>query len=138
MTIVKISGIFSFAVAAAFLIAATDAVTQETASKNSDKSKFVVSYTTELKPLTINKIHDWIVHVDSADGTLIDDATITLVGGMPVHDHGLPTLPLATQNLGDGDYLVEGMKFHMNGWWQVTLSIVFGDDSDSVTFDLQL
>ncbi len=58
--------------------------------------------------------------------------------GMPVHDHGLPTLPLATQNLGDGDYLVEGMKFHMNGWWQVTLSIVSGDDSDSVTFDLQL
>jgi hypothetical protein len=57
---------------------------------------------------------------------------------MLVHDHGLPTLPLATQNLGDGDYLVEGMKFHMNGWWQVTLSIVSGDDSDSVTFDLQL
>ncbi len=134
----KVSGIFASVVAAALLIAATDAVAQEAASKNSDKGKFVVSYTAELQPLAINKIHNWIVHVESADGALIDDATITLVGGMPVHDHGLPTLPLATQNLGDGDYLVEGMKFHMNGWWQVTLSIVSGDDSDSVIFDLQL
>ena len=138
MTMMKVSRIFASVVAAALLIAATDAVAQETASKNSDKGNFVVRYTAELQPLAINKIHNWIVHVESADGTLIDDATITLVGGMPVHDHGLPTLPLATQNLGDGDYLVEGMKFHMNGWWQVTLSIVSDDESDSVTFDLRL
>lgn len=134
----KVSGIFSWIVAAALLIAATDGVAQETTNKNSDNGKFVVSYKAALQPLAINKIHNWIVHVESVDGTLIDDATITLVGGMPIHDHGLPTLPLATQNLGDGNYLVEGMKFHMNGWWQVTLSIVAGDESDSVTFDLQL
>lgn len=138
MTIVKVSGIFSLFVAAALLIVATDAIAQETTSKESDKGKIVVSYTADLQPLAINKIHNWIVHVESVDGILVDNATITLVGGMPVHDHGLPTLPLATQNLGDGNYLVEGMKFHMNGWWQVTLSIVSGDDSDSVTFDLQL
>jgi len=134
----KVSGFFASVVATVLLIAATGAVAQEATRKNSDKGKFVVSYTAELQPLAINKIHNWNVHVESTDGSLIDDATITLVGGMPVHDHGLPTLPLATQNLGDGDYLVEGMKFHMNGWWQVTLSINSGDDSDSVTFDLQL
>lgn len=138
MTTIKTSGIFSLFVAAALLIVATGAVAQETASKDSDSGKFVVSYTAELQPLAINRIHNWIIHVESANGPLIDDATITLIGGMPVHDHGLPTLPLATQNLGDGDYLVEGMKFHMNGLWQVTLSIASGDDSDSVTFDLQL
>jgi len=125
-------------VVTALLFATSDGVAQETASSDSDNGKFVVSYTTELQPLSINKIHDWIIHVESANGNPIDGATITLVGGMPVHDHGLPTLPLATQNLGEGNYLVEGMKFHMNGWWQVTISIVSGDDSDSVTFDLQL
>ena len=129
--------LFSLLVATV-LFAATGAVAQETTSKTSDKGKFVVSYESELQPPAINKIHNWIVHVESADGTSIDDAAITLVGGMPVHDHGLPTLPLATQNLGDGNYLVEGMKFHMNGWWQVTLSIASGDENDSVTFDLQL
>jgi len=134
----KASGIFSLIVVTALLFATSDGVAQETASSDSDNGKFVVSYTTELQPLSINKIHDWIIHVESANGNPIDGATITLVGGMPVHDHGLPTLPLATQNLGEGNYLVEGMKFHMNGWWQVTISIVSGDDSDSVTFDLQL
>jgi hypothetical protein len=134
----KVSDNFLLVVAAALLIVATDGVAQDTTSKNSDEGKFVVSYTTELQPLAINKIHNWVIHVESTNGTLIDDATITLVGGMPVHDHGLPTLPLATQNLGDGDFLVEGMKFHMNGWWQVTVSIVSGDDTDSVTFELQL
>lgn len=134
----KASGIFSLIVVTALLFATSDGVAQETASSDSDNGKFVVSYTTELRPLSINKIHDWIIHVESANGNPIDGATITLVGGMPVHDHGLPTLPLATQNLGEGNYLVEGMKFHMNGWWQVTISIVSGDDSDSVTFDLQL
>lgn len=134
----KASGNFSLIVVAALLFSASDGVAQETASSNSDNGKFVVSYTTALQPLSINKIHNWVVHVESADGNPIDDATITLVGGMPVHDHGLPTLPLATQNVGEGNYLVEGMKFHMNGWWQVTISIVSGGDSDSVTFDLQL
>lgn len=134
----RAAGITSRIVVAAMVLAATAGVAQETASSNSDKGKFVVSYAAELKPLSINKIHNWIVHVESTGGTPVDDATITLAGGMPIHDHGLPTLPLATQNLGDGDYLIEGMKFHMNGWWQITLSIVSDGDADSVTFDLQL
>lgn len=134
----RTSEIFLLVAFAQLLVVATDVMAQGTASKMSDKGVFVVSYKAELQPLAINRIHNWIVHVESADGTSIDDAAITLVGGMPIHDHGLPTLPLATQNLGDGDYLVEGMKFHMNGRWQVTLSIVSGDENDSVTFDLQL
>jgi hypothetical protein len=30
------------------------------------------------------------------------------------------------------------MKFHMNGWWQVTISITVNGRSDAATFDLQL
>lgn len=36
---------------------------------------------------------------------------------MSQHGHGLPTRPQVTQNLGNGDYLVEGTKFQMGGWW---------------------
>jgi hypothetical protein len=111
---------------------------QEQGAKRSDKEMFLISYESELQPISINRIHNWVVHIEATDGSPVDDATITLIGGMPDHDHGLPTLPLATRYLGDGDYLVEGMKFHMNGWWQITISITVAGRSDSVTFDLQL
>jgi hypothetical protein len=97
---------------------------------------FVVSYEPIAEALAINSIHQWLIHVATEDGEAVTDAQISVVGGMPVHDHGLPTLPQMTKNLGDGTYLVEGMKFHMAGWWQITVSIDRGDVSDIVVFDL--
>ena len=51
------------------------------------------------------------------------DAAITVDGDMPQHGHGLPTRPQVTKHLGNGDYLVEGMKFQMGGWWVVDFTI---------------
>ena len=48
---------------------------------------------------------------------------IQVSGDMPEHRHGMPTQPQVTQNLGGGDYLVEGMRFQMGGWWAVTFAI---------------
>ncbi len=125
-------------VATGLLIVATVGIAQERGAKTSDEGMFVISYESELQPVSINRIHNWIIHVETSDGRPVDGASITLVGGMPDHDHGLPTVPLATQSLGDGNYLVEGVKFHMNGWWQITVSITAGSEVDSVIFDLQL
>ena len=55
-----------------------------------------------------------------------------------MHDHGLPTAPRVTETLGEGDYLLEGMKFQMPGHWVVTLAIDAGEGDDSVTFELML
>jgi hypothetical protein len=57
---------------------------------------------------------------------------------MPQHGHGLPTLPQVTENLGEGDYRVEGLKFHMPGWWIVEFDISADGMNDHVTFNLQL
>ena len=62
-------------------------------------------------------MHQWTLHVERADGTPVDDATITVDGDMPQHGHGMPTQPQVTENLGNGDYLVDGLKFQMGGWW---------------------
>ena len=48
---------------------------------------------------------------------------ITVDGGMPQHGHGLPTKPRVTRALGNGDHLVEGMKFNMGGWWVVKFRV---------------
>ncbi len=103
-----------------------------------DEQHFAVRYTSHLDPIAINTMHVWTLHIRDRSGRPVTDAAVRVEGGMPDHDHGLPTRPRVTQNLGGGDYLLEGMKFHMGGRWQVTLLIEQGTTSDRVTFDLDL
>jgi hypothetical protein len=56
---------------------------------------------------------------------------------MPEHNHGFPTEPEITEASG-GDYLLEGVKFSMAGWWELKLDITAGDQSDTVTFNVVL
>ena len=62
-------------------------------------------------------------------------ARIAVDGGMPQHGHGLPTRPRVTRELGDGSYLLEGMKFSMTGWWEIKLAIDAAEGTDKVTFN---
>ncbi len=107
-------------------------------SKLSDNKHFIVSYTSKLEPIEINNLHAWIIHIKDSDNKDVVDAELNVIGGMPEHNHGLPTQPKITKNLGDGCYLLEGMKFHMMGWWTVTISITSEKASDTVTFNLKL
>lgn len=84
---------------------------------------YIVSFESELQPVAINRIHQWVFHIEDRNGNPLDGASITLTGGMPEHNHGLPTSPRMTAALGDGDYLVEGMRFHMNGLWEITVTV---------------
>ena len=107
-------------------------------SWTSSSGKFRVSYSSELEPITINQIHDWIVHLKTIGGKPVPDAQIIISGGMPAHNHGLPTSPRSTQYLGNGDYLIEGMRFHMAGYWEITVTINTGGVSDRVLIPLEL
>ena len=104
----------------------------------SDNGMFRVSWTSDAPEPPINQIHTWTIHVETVDGQPVKDAEISVDGGMPQHGHGLPTSPQVTQNLGGGDYLVEGMKFQMPGWWEVRFNIQADGQSDTITFNLTL
>lgn len=104
----------------------------------SDQGIYNVTYSSSNNPIPINQIHTWTIHVETADGQLVEQADINIDGGMPQHGHGLPTQPQVTENLGNGDYLVDGMKFHMPGWWMVTFHITADGRSDSVNYNLVL
>ena len=84
------------------------------------------------------KLQRWTLHLETASGSPVDSATVAVDGGMPQHGHGLPTRPRVTRALGNGDHLVEGMKFNMGGWWTVTFTIAAPAAADSVTFNLKL
>jgi hypothetical protein len=99
---------------------------------------YKVSFASNLEPIAINEMHSWTLHVETADGRPITDGDIRVGGGMPQHGHGLPTQPQVTQNLGNGDYLVEGLRFQMPGWWEVSFEITADSQTDSVVFNLVL
>jgi hypothetical protein len=76
--------------------------------------------------------------LETPDGKPLENAQVTVDGGMPQHGHGLPTQPMVTQYLGQGNYRVEGMKFQMSGWWVVNFHISANGKSDSLQFNLML
>jgi hypothetical protein len=78
------------------------------------------------------------VAVRDGNGQAVDGAAITVDGGMPQHGHGLPTRPRVTRSLGNGVYVIEGVRFNMGGWWEFRLAIDGKAGADTVTFNLAL
>lgn len=103
-----------------------------------DNGLYRVSYITPDAAPPINQLHVWTLRVETADGRPVENATITVDGDMPQHGHGLPTRPQVTQYLGNGEYLVEGVRFQMGGWWIVEFDITAAGETDHVTFNLML
>ena len=94
--------------------------------------------TPNLSPLAINRLHTWALELRSPDDAPVLAATFAVTGGMPEHNHGLPTRPRVTRELGAGRYLLEGMRFHMPGRWEITIDIDAGAGRDSAIVRLQL
>ncbi len=107
-------------------------------TRPSSRKLFTVSVTTNLDPIAINKMHGWEILVKNQDGAPVDGAEISIIGGMPMHQHGLPTAPRVTKNIGQGKYLLKGMKFNMPGWWELIVQIDAGKYQDHATFNLVL
>jgi hypothetical protein len=104
----------------------------------SASGRYRVGYSSDLQPLAINRIHSWVLHIETTEGDPVTGAEIEIDGGMPEHDHGLATSPRATEELGGGDYRVEGLRFHMPGEWEIVVSLRIGADRDRCTLSLVL
>lgn len=121
------------------LCAAPLAVADETdAVWVSNAGHFVIRIANRPDPVTINRMQDWELEIRYADGTPVDDAEIAVSGGMPEHNHGLPTSPRVEEPLGDGRYRLAGLRFHMSGHWELRLTISAARHRDSVTIPVDL
>ena len=107
-------------------------------SQISANGAFKVSYTASPGQVPINLLHQWTLHLETATGQPVENAIITVAGDMPQHGHGMPTRPQVTEYLGDGNYLVEGMRFQMGGWWIIDFTIQADGQTDTVQFELML
>lgn len=81
----------------------------------------------------LNKIVSWPVRIiDLSETFSLEEATITVDGGMPHHGHGLPTSPILTPLAKAGEYRIEGLKFSMPGYWEIALSVTQNGASDKI------
>jgi len=114
------------------------AVADESGSWVSRAGHFRVSYESDLRPIVINTMHNWRLNLVDGDGQPVTGATLSVTGGMPAHNHGLPTSPQVSRELAPGRYLLEGLRFHMNGEWQINIAIEVGELRDVVVIPLTI
>ncbi len=107
-------------------------------TKPTERGLYVGTIEPGISPLKVRQLHSWTVALRTPDGEPVEGAEVKVDGGMPQHGHGLPTKPKVTQNLGEGRYLVEGMKFNMGGWWTLTFQVKGASGADKVTFNVVL
>lgn len=106
--------------------------------RSTDAGLYVAEIAPVDQPVVIGAMHSWTVALTDANGNPVETAEIGVDGGMPQHGHGLPTAPAVTKSLGDGRFLIEGVKFNMPGWWEINLSIDGPAGTDTITFNLVL
>lgn len=104
----------------------------------SDGGGYRLAFTSDLEGPAINRMHGWVLHLRRTDGAAVEGAELTVSGGMPAHDHGLPTRPQITRELGGGDYRLDGVRFHMHGAWEVVVRVLDQGRSDRIVIDLDL
>jgi len=103
----------------------------------SERGIYTITVASSLDPIEINQIHSWTLHI-TWEGEPVSDARLTVEGGMPAHDHGLPTRPRITEELGEGFYRLGGMRFHMQGEWEISIEIKDAGKTDTVVIMLTL
>jgi hypothetical protein len=114
------------------------AVPDVSRTKNTDNGLFVASFSPERGVVRQGELESWLLTLKTKAGAPVEGAAIAISGGMPQHNHGLPTSPQATDYLGDGRYRIEGVKFTMSGWWQLHFAISATAGSDTVLFNVVL
>lgn len=78
----------------------------------------------------------WTLHVATAGGAPVTDATVIITPFMPAHGHGTnPATVPTTATSTPGDYQSDPFNLFMGGEWQLTVTATAaGTGSDSATF----
>ena len=102
----------------------------------SSTGAIVASYSVLQTPIPLNKIHSWQLMLADKNGKALDGMNVIFISTMPEHLHGMTTKPRVSSTGIAGKYLLEGMNFHMPGWWEITLQISGDGMKEVVHFNL--
>ena len=115
-----------------------DQTTAELIAAKSKQGFYQATLESKKQPIPIGEFHQWLVHIETKSGEIFQPQQLVIQGGMPGHGHGFPVEPEISKYLGNGDYLIEGMKFSMSGEWQISFGVLGPSGWDTIRFDLDL
>ena len=107
-------------------------------TEQGERGNFIFTLYANESPIPLTKIHTWTVHIETADGKPLENAEVFVFGGMPMHRHDFPTVPKVKKYLGNGNYLVEGIKFNMIGHWEMRFSATQNHVKDRAVFKIHM
>ena len=132
---------FSYAIASLFLITSSTNIIrgdERPELTTQTESGWTIYVDTSINPLRINTMHSWQIRVIDSESKPVTMASVSIEGGMPEHDHGLPTQPKVTSEISPGTYLLQGVRFHMPGRWEIKFTILREDQQEFGMASIQL
>lgn len=93
-------------------------------SQTSSGGSWLLSYQAEPDPIPLNQHFRLLLNVQNAQNRqpAPDNLQLSLDATMPAHNHGMNVKP-ALKPLGQGRYEVQGLLFHMAGYWEIDVQL---------------
>lgn len=85
----------------------------------------------------MRSVHSWSLGIKTLASKDLKGARVEVKGLMPQHGHGFATEPQVVE-VHPGLYRIQGMQFHMPGWWVVRVEITKGEETETLEFELWL
>ena len=97
------------------------------------------AWRTDPSPIPLNEGFSIDVWIEDPDDPALSLESISLAAdaAMPDHGHGMRTQPRVTRNE-DGSFRVDGMMFHMPGYWELYLDVLRGAIRERSQFAIEL
>jgi hypothetical protein len=117
---------------------ATGAVLTAPGSGLSEAGHYRLSLRPRDGEIPLGRLHAWVVTTETPQGQRFAPSHLWMGGGMPQHAHGFTTEPRVTGAMGEGEFLVEGVRFHMSGDWVLRIELVGPAGPDAAEFHVQV
>lgn len=105
----------------------------------SQTGAYIVEYDPEPEPIPFNKLFSLRVRVleNTPIRSPAKDVQVVADAAMPEHGHGMNTMP-TTRMLRPGEYMIEGMLFHMPGQWEIYVDVTRDGVTERARFPVKL
>lgn len=98
------------------------------------KGKFF--YEDEKPP--VGETHSWLLYVESAEGEVLEGATIQGDGINYDAMRGFSKPPVISEYVGNGHYRVEGIHFQVGGVWTMRFQVIWEGKADVLSFFVEI
>jgi len=100
--------------------------------------RYRVALEPRITPIPTGLHHDWVLRVENADGSEFAAKRLWVEGGLPAEGVTLLSPPRVSPPRAPGEFLVEGVNFHVGGDWVLRVELVGEAGRDRADFEVHV